>query len=199
MTTGKTFRAISAALLATAATLPACRLLRRTEQALPVQVPRVVAVAGPMVTVNVGSEEGLQPGAELLVAGEGTRTCRLRVEKVWAHTATGRLAAGGVARVGDAVRVAQPDAPNPAATTGERLVGPNGRIEARVLAVKGDLASINAGSDQGLEPAAVMIVHRRGRFVAHLKLTDVGAGLSVGELLNQALDPQAGDRAITGP
>jgi len=73
-----------------------------------------------------------------------------------------------------------------------------------VTAVRGDLASVNLGSADGLRRGRRLRIHRDGEFVAHLVIEEVGESSSAGLVVDAERPPVRGDavepvRAASGP
>ena len=99
------------------------------------------------------------------------------------------------------VAVAQGGAAKPAATadaTGPTtpVDGPSG-LEAQVIAVNNDVASIDAGSRKGLKSGMKLIVFRDSKFVAYLRVAEVDTNEAVGIITDRKLDPVTGDKVMS--
>ena len=71
------------------------------------------------------------------------------------------------------------------------------RIDGTIIAVKGDIASMNVGSASGVKKDMEFTVYRDTNFVAHIRIADVGVADSTGIILDRTRDPQVGDKAST--
>ena len=84
------------------------------------------------------------------------------------------------------------------ADVGEKAAGltPPG-ITGTVIAVKGNLASVNVGSIKGIKSGMEMMIYRGGEFVAYLQIQDVDTNQSAGIVVKKRLDPMVGDKVET--
>lgn len=71
------------------------------------------------------------------------------------------------------------------------------KIEATVDAVKGNLASINVGSADGVTQGSKFILYRGSEYVGDLSIAQVDVNSSAGTLSNLQRTPQQGDKATT--
>jgi predicted nucleic acid-binding Zn-ribbon protein len=63
-----------------------------------------------------------------------------------------------------------------------------------VTAVRGDYASVNLGSAQGVQRGMQMIIYRGDQFVANLRVEEVDIAQAAGIITDRRLDPQQGDK-----
>ena len=70
---------------------------------------------------------------------------------------------------------------------------PAAAFSAKVLAVNGDVASVNAGSRRGVKAGMRLILFRQDKFVAFLKVSETDADKAAGIITDRKLDPMAGD------
>jgi len=117
---------------------------------------------------------------EQLTAKEGEVTdLQNKVRQLESEVARLRAGAGAAVAAGPA------EAVTPA---GEKITG-------EVLAVKGDLASLNVGSASGVKKGMVFTLYRDDKFVAHLRIAEVGPSTCAGVLYDRIDAVKAGDKA----
>jgi len=68
------------------------------------------------------------------------------------------------------------------------------KIAGTVTAVRGDLASINIGSAQGVVRGMKLYIYRDASFVGYLLVDEVDEGEAAGTITDKRLDPVAGDK-----
>jgi len=69
-----------------------------------------------------------------------------------------------------------------------------GKIAGTIKAVRGELASINIGSAQGVTRGLRLYIYRDASFVGHLRIDEVDEGESAGTIVDKQLDPVVGDK-----
>jgi uncharacterized protein (DUF3084 family) len=74
-----------------------------------------------------------------------------------------------------------------APTSPDQLVG-------TITAVRGDYASINIGSAQGIQQGMRLVIYRGGDFVADIRVDEVELQQAAGVILDRRLDPMQGDK-----
>jgi len=117
---------------------------------------------------------------EQLTAKEGEITdLQNKLQRLESEVARLRAGAGG------AVPAAAVEAATP---VGEK-------ISAVVLAVQGDLASLNVGSASGVKKGMVFTLYRDDKFVAHLRVAEVGPATCAGVLYDRTDAVRQGDKA----
>jgi len=84
----------------------------------------------------------------------------------------------------------------PGAAPAERAVPTAEKIEGEVLAVKGDLASLNVGAASGVKQGTVFIIYREN-FIAHLRVADVSASTCAGVVYDRVGEVRQGDKVTT--
>jgi predicted RNase H-like nuclease (RuvC/YqgF family) len=84
------------------------------------------------------------------------------------------------------------------ATTGKDTVAiPDQPIIGTITTVKGDYASINIGSAQGIKRNMPLIIYRGDQLVARLRVDEVDSVEAAGIILDRQLDPIPGDKVTT--
>jgi predicted RNase H-like nuclease (RuvC/YqgF family) len=79
----------------------------------------------------------------------------------------------------------------------EAPAAPTGDITGTVTAVKGDLASINVGSAQGVQKGMKLVIYRGNKWVAHLRVEEVDVSQAAGIVMDKQLDPAQGDKVAS--
>jgi len=70
-------------------------------------------------------------------------------------------------------------------------------LSGTIKRVKGELASINIGSAQGVVRGQKLLIYRNANFVGYLRIDDVDQGESAGTIVDKQLDPVAGDKVTS--
>ena len=77
-------------------------------------------------------------------------------------------------------------------------VAPSGdKIDGEVLAVEGDMVSLNVGSASGVKKGTEFTLFRQGTFIAHLKIEQVGPSTCAGIVFDRTGVVKRGDKAST--
>ena len=71
------------------------------------------------------------------------------------------------------------------------------KIEATVTAVKGDIASLNVGSASGVKKGMEFIIYRDAKFVANLRIAEVGVSSCAGFIEDAQRPVMVNDKATT--
>ncbi|HET6427081.1 MAG TPA: hypothetical protein VFJ30_01635 [Phycisphaerae bacterium] len=71
------------------------------------------------------------------------------------------------------------------------------RIDGEVLAVEGELASLNVGRASGVKKGMEFKIYRNAAFIAHLKVAEVYASTCAGLIENRVGEVKKGDKAST--
>ena len=79
------------------------------------------------------------------------------------------------------------------ATIKPMVKGP--KVNAAITAVRGDLASMSAGSASGVKKDMEFVIYRSEHFVAHLRIAEVGVSESTGVIYDRTREPKVGDKA----
>lgn len=79
-------------------------------------------------------------------------------------------------------------------TAAAATAAPTGKVEGTITAIKGDLASINIGSAQGVRNGNKLYVYRDARFVGYIQIREVDDAEASGIVVDRQLDPLPGDK-----
>jgi len=80
--------------------------------------------------------------------------------------------------------------PAAAVTTTQKITG-------KVTAVQGEVVSINVGSAKGVKEGMILMIHRDGKLVGNLRISDVEVEQSAGVVEDKMLNPQQGDKVLS--
>lgn len=71
------------------------------------------------------------------------------------------------------------------------------KITGKVTAVQGEIVSINVGSAKGVKKDMVLMIHRDGKLVGNLRISEVDVEQSAGVVEDKLLNPQQGDKVLS--
>jgi chromosome segregation ATPase len=74
---------------------------------------------------------------------------------------------------------------------------PSAKVSGVISSVRGELASINIGSAQGVTRGAKLYIYRNASFVGYLRVDEVDEGESAGTIVDKQLDPVVGDKVTS--
>jgi F0F1-type ATP synthase membrane subunit b/b' len=82
---------------------------------------------------------------------------------------------------------------------GEAKAAPviSAKITGAITSVRGELASINIGSAQGVIRGVKLYIYRNASFVGYLRIDEVDEGESAGTIIDKQLDPTVGDKVTS--
>jgi hypothetical protein len=84
-------------------------------------------------------------------------------------------------------------------TPGETKAAPpsSATVAGAITSVRGELASINVGSAQGVTRGLKLTIYRGANFVGYLRVDEVDEGEAAGTITDKQLDPTVGDKVTT--
>jgi chromosome segregation ATPase len=74
---------------------------------------------------------------------------------------------------------------------------PTSTVAGAITSVRGELASINVGSAQGVTRGLKLTIYRGANFVGYLRVDEVDEGEAAGTITDKQLDPLVGDKVTT--
>lgn len=85
------------------------------------------------------------------------------------------------------------------AAPGETKAAPpsSATVAGAITSVRGELASINVGSAQGVTRGLKLTIYRGANFVGYLRVDEVDEGEAAGTITDKQLDPTVGDKVTT--
>jgi chromosome segregation ATPase len=84
-----------------------------------------------------------------------------------------------------------------AAGTADAAAGAEAKVTGTITTIRGDLASINVGSSQGVKQGMKLIVYRGGDIVSYLQVQMVDATQSAGIIVDKHKDVVVGDKVTS--
>jgi myosin heavy subunit len=101
-----------------------------------------------------------------------------------------------VETLNDKLREVERLVPGGIAAADSEPIAPAG-LAGTVTTVRGNIASVNIGSAQGIKEGMKLIVYRGDQFVGHLKVEQVDVNQAAGMVTEKQLDPMQGDRVTS--